>query len=130
MFPGSSLITYLGQHKRTNLVASSPSFYSCVWHNGEKQNKIFFLSNGVKRKRSAPHCSAVKRYIPPRIQRVVCACATTNHDVMSVLLPNMADFDTIYELEDEDEDHVGSEEVLPRYCPEPVVVRGAGHITV
>jgi hypothetical protein len=49
---------------------------------------------------------------------------------MSVLLPNMADFDTIYELEDEDEDHVVSEEVLPRYCPEPVVVRGAGHITV
>lgn len=49
---------------------------------------------------------------------------------MSVLLPNMADFDTIYELEDEDEDHVVSEEVLSRYCPEPVVVRGAGHITV
>ncbi|KAJ3587438.1 hypothetical protein NHX12_011035 [Muraenolepis orangiensis] len=51
---------------------------------------------------------------------------------MSVLLPNMADFDTIYELEDEDEDHdVVSEEVLLSiYCPEPVVVRGAGHITV
>lgn len=51
-------------------------------------------------------------------------------DVMSVLLPNMADFDTIYELEDEEDEHVISEEHLPRYCPEPVVMRGAGHITV
>ena len=51
-------------------------------------------------------------------------------DVMSVLLPNMADFDTIYELEDEEDEHVVSEEHLPRYCPEPVVMRGAGHITV
>ncbi|KAA8588798.1 hypothetical protein FQN60_010143 [Etheostoma spectabile] len=49
---------------------------------------------------------------------------------MSVLLPNMADFDTIYELEDEEDEHVVSEEHLPRYCPEPVVMRGAGHITV
>ncbi|XP_077589587.1 cysteine-rich hydrophobic domain-containing protein 1 isoform X2 [Stigmatopora nigra] len=40
----------------------------------------------------------------------------------------MADFDTIYELEDEDE-HVVIEEHLSRYCPEPVVLRGAGHIT-
>ncbi len=45
-------------------------------------------------------------------------------------LPDMADFDTIYELEDEEEEHVVSEEHLPRYCPEPVVIRGAGHITV
>lgn len=51
-------------------------------------------------------------------------------DVMSVLLPNMADFDTIYEIEDEVDEHVVSEEHLPRYCPEPVVMRGAGHITV
>lgn len=51
-------------------------------------------------------------------------------DVMSVLLPNMADFDTIYELEDEEDERVVSEEHLPRYCPEPVVMRGAGHITV
>lgn len=51
-------------------------------------------------------------------------------DVMSVSLPDMADFDTIYELEDEEEEHVVSEEHLPRYCPEPVVMRGAGHITV
>lgn len=51
-------------------------------------------------------------------------------DVMSVLLPNMADFDTIYELEDEEDEHVVSEEHLPRYCPEPVIMRGAGHITV
>lgn len=50
-------------------------------------------------------------------------------DVMSVLLPNMADFDTIYELEEEDE-RIVSEEHLVRYCPEPVVMRGAGHITV
>ncbi|XP_070692868.1 cysteine-rich hydrophobic domain-containing protein 1 [Pempheris klunzingeri] len=49
---------------------------------------------------------------------------------MSVLLPNMADFDTIYELEDEEDEHVVSDEHLPRYCPEPVVMRGAGHITV
>uniref|UniRef100_G3PYB1 Cysteine-rich hydrophobic domain 1 n=1 Tax=Gasterosteus aculeatus aculeatus TaxID=481459 RepID=G3PYB1_GASAC len=49
---------------------------------------------------------------------------------MSVLLPNMADFDTIYELEDEEDERVASEDHLPRYCPEPVVMRGAGHITV
>ncbi|KAG7264568.1 hypothetical protein CRUP_029123 [Coryphaenoides rupestris] len=63
---------------------------------------------------------------------------------MSVPLANMADFDTIYELEDEDEDEErvvsggggggegggGGGEVLSRYCPEPVVVGGAGHITV
>ena len=49
---------------------------------------------------------------------------------MSVLLPNMADFDTIYELEDEEDEQVVSEEHLPRYCLEPVVMRGAGHITV
>lgn len=48
---------------------------------------------------------------------------------MSVLLPNMADFDTIYELEEEDE-RIVSEEHLVRYCPEPVIMRGAGHITV
>ncbi|KAG9338666.1 hypothetical protein JZ751_025504 [Albula glossodonta] len=48
---------------------------------------------------------------------------------MSVLLPNMADFDTIYEL-DEEEERVVSEEHLARYCPEPVIMRGAGHITV
>ncbi|KAF0039844.1 hypothetical protein F2P81_008079 [Scophthalmus maximus] len=49
---------------------------------------------------------------------------------MSVLLPNMADFDTIYELEDEEDERVVNEELLPRHCPEPVVMRGAGHITV
>ncbi|RXM97041.1 Cysteine-rich hydrophobic domain-containing protein 1 [Acipenser ruthenus] len=48
---------------------------------------------------------------------------------MSVLLPNMADFDTIYELDEEDE-RVVSEEQLVRFCPEPVIMRGAGHITV
>lgn len=48
---------------------------------------------------------------------------------MSVLLPNMVDFDTIYELEEEDE-RIVSEEHLARYCPEPVIMRGAGHITV
>lgn len=51
-------------------------------------------------------------------------------DVMSVLLANMADFDTIYELEDEEDEHVVSDEHLARYCPEPVVMRGAGYITV
>ncbi|KAJ6663198.1 hypothetical protein lerEdw1_010334 [Lerista edwardsae] len=60
---------------------------------------------------------------------------------MSVLLPNMADFDTIYELEEEeeegDEEEEESETVVrsqelprPRDAPEPVAVRGAGHITV
>ncbi|XP_041076575.1 cysteine-rich hydrophobic domain-containing protein 1 isoform X1 [Polyodon spathula] len=48
---------------------------------------------------------------------------------MSVLLPNMADFDTIYELDEEDE-RVVSEEQFVRFCPEPVIMRGAGHITV
>uniref|UniRef100_H3AWD5 Cysteine rich hydrophobic domain 1 n=1 Tax=Latimeria chalumnae TaxID=7897 RepID=H3AWD5_LATCH len=41
----------------------------------------------------------------------------------------MADFDTIVEL-DEDEERVVSEEHLVRYAPDPVIVRGAGHITV
>ncbi|XP_028923312.1 cysteine-rich hydrophobic domain-containing protein 1 isoform X2 [Ornithorhynchus anatinus] len=80
---------------------------------------------------------------------------------MSVLLPNMAEFDTISELEedrpaqaaavadpdddeddeddddedDEDDDddeppRVVSEEHLRSYAPDPVSVRGAGHITV
>lgn len=48
---------------------------------------------------------------------------------MSVLLPNMADFDTIYELDEEDQ-RIVSEEHLTRYCLEPVIMRGAGHITV
>lgn len=51
-------------------------------------------------------------------------------DVMSVLVANMADFDTIYELEDEEDEHVVSDEHLSRYSLEPVVMRGAGHITV
>lgn len=63
---------------------------------------------------------------------------------MSVLLPNMADFDTIYELEEEEEEDEEEEEESsepepvvrsqelprPRDAPDPVVVRGAGHITV
>ncbi|XP_030305156.1 cysteine-rich hydrophobic domain-containing protein 1 isoform X3 [Calypte anna] len=69
---------------------------------------------------------------------------------MSVLLPNMADFDTIYELEEEgdeeeeeednnnnEEEEEESEAVVrsqelprPRDAPDPVAVRGAGHITV
>lgn len=61
---------------------------------------------------------------------LVCPARTAVGNVMSVLLPNMADFDTIYELEDEEDERVVSEEHLPRYCPEPVVMRGAGHITV
>lgn len=66
-----------------------------------------------------------------RAHGALSACAAASQtDVMSVLLPNMADFDTIYELEDEEDEHVVSEEHLPRFCPEPVVMRGAGHITV
>ncbi|XP_061454376.1 cysteine-rich hydrophobic domain-containing protein 1-like isoform X1 [Rhineura floridana] len=66
---------------------------------------------------------------------------------MSVLLPNMADFDTIYELEEEEEEEEEEEQEeeeepesetvvrsqdLPRLrdASEPVAVRGAGHITV
>ncbi|XP_035182434.1 cysteine-rich hydrophobic domain-containing protein 1 isoform X1 [Oxyura jamaicensis] len=60
---------------------------------------------------------------------------------MSVLLPNMADFDTIYELEEEEEEGEEGEEESgpvvrsqelprPRDAPDPVAVRGAGHITV
>ncbi|XP_078741392.1 cysteine-rich hydrophobic domain-containing protein 2 [Lampetra fluviatilis] len=45
----------------------------------------------------------------------------------------MADFDTIYEDdeegEDDDEERL-AEENLIRYAPDPVVVRGSGHITV
>lgn len=70
---------------------------------------------------------------PPSVVRAPDPCVRARprrEDVMSVLLPNMADFDTIYELEDEEDEHVVSEEHLPRHCPEPVVMRGAGHITV
>jgi len=72
---------------------------------------------------------------PERVCASVRLRSPRHRDVtVSVPLANMADFDTIYELEDEDDDdeeRVGSEEaVLCRYCPEPVVVRGAGHITV
>ncbi|XP_042335504.1 cysteine-rich hydrophobic domain-containing protein 1 isoform X2 [Sceloporus undulatus] len=69
---------------------------------------------------------------------------------MSVLLPNMADFDTIYELEEEDEEEEEEEKEAevavrrsgqeeeeepeppwrPPEAPEPVAVRGAGQITV
>uniref|UniRef100_A0A8C5TA24 Cysteine rich hydrophobic domain 1 n=1 Tax=Malurus cyaneus samueli TaxID=2593467 RepID=A0A8C5TA24_9PASS len=56
---------------------------------------------------------------------------------MSVLLPNMADFDTIYELERRTRrsrmspSRVRSQELpRPRDAPDPVAVRGAGHITV
>ncbi|XP_025789975.1 cysteine-rich hydrophobic domain-containing protein 1 isoform X3 [Puma concolor] len=48
---------------------------------------------------------------------------------MSILLPNMAEFDTISELEEEEEE-AATEEHLRRYSPDPVLVRGAGHITV
>lgn len=61
--------------------------------------------------------------LPPRRR-------ASGRDVMSVLLPNMADFDTIYELEDEEDERIVSDEHLPRFCPDPVVMRGAGHITV
>ncbi|XP_006873474.1 PREDICTED: cysteine-rich hydrophobic domain 1 protein-like isoform X2 [Chrysochloris asiatica] len=40
----------------------------------------------------------------------------------------MAEFDTISELEEEEE--AATEEHLRRYAPDPVLVRGAGHITV
>lgn len=66
----------------------------------------------------------------PRARWCVLYVRAPATDVMSVLLANMADFDTIYELEDEEDEHVVSDEHLARYCPEPVVMRGAGYITV
>lgn len=58
----------------------------------------------------------------------------------SVLLPRsekprkamMEDFDEIYEEEEEeeeDEDRAAEEQLL-KYAPDPVVVRGSGHVTV
>lgn len=44
----------------------------------------------------------------------------------------MEDFDEIYEEEeeeDEDEDRAAEEQLL-KYAPDPVVVRGSGHVTV
>lgn len=43
----------------------------------------------------------------------------------------MEDFDEIYEEEDEEEDEDrAAEEQLLKYAPDPVVVRGSGHVTV
>lgn len=42
--------------------------------------------------------------------------------------PAMADFDEIYE-EEEDEERALEEQLL-KYSPDPVVVRGSGHVTV
>ncbi|XP_006896059.1 PREDICTED: cysteine-rich hydrophobic domain 1 protein-like isoform X2 [Elephantulus edwardii] len=44
----------------------------------------------------------------------------------------MAEFDTISEMEEEEEEEeeVATEENLRKYAPDPVLVRGAGHITV
>ncbi|KAM5193979.1 cysteine-rich hydrophobic domain-containing protein 2 [Mantella aurantiaca] len=41
----------------------------------------------------------------------------------------MADFDEIYEEEEEDEERALEEQLL-KYSPDPVVVRGCGHVTV
>ncbi|MEE6497139.1 hypothetical protein FKM82_002616 [Ascaphus truei] len=80
----------------------------------------------------------MRRHRPPPSSLL----STSGADVMSVLLPNMAEFDTIYELDEEEEEEeesgeleeghgrVVNEEHLLRYAPDPVVVRGAGHITV
>lgn len=44
----------------------------------------------------------------------------------------MEDFDEIYEEEEEEEEdeNRAAEEQLLKYAPDPVVVRGAGHVTV
>lgn len=43
----------------------------------------------------------------------------------------MEDFDEIYEEEEEEEDEDrAAEEHLLKYAPDPVVVRGSGHVTV
>lgn len=44
----------------------------------------------------------------------------------------MEDFDEIYEEEEEeeeDEDRAAEEQLL-KYAPDPVIVRGSGHVTV
>ncbi|XP_069780771.1 cysteine-rich hydrophobic domain-containing protein 2 isoform X2 [Narcine bancroftii] len=41
----------------------------------------------------------------------------------------MADFDAIYEEEEGDEERALEEQLL-KYAPDPVVVRGSGHVTV
>ena len=46
-------------------------------------------------------------------------------------LAMMEDFDEIYEEEEEEEDEDrAAEEQLLKYAPDPVVVRGSGHVTV
>lgn len=43
----------------------------------------------------------------------------------------MEDFDEIYEEEEEEQDEDrAAEEQLLKYAPDPVVVRGSGHVTV
>lgn len=44
----------------------------------------------------------------------------------------MEDFDEIYEEEEEEEEDEerAAEEQLLKYAPDPVVVRGSGHVTV
>uniref|UniRef100_A0A8C5M9E6 Cysteine rich hydrophobic domain 2 n=1 Tax=Leptobrachium leishanense TaxID=445787 RepID=A0A8C5M9E6_9ANUR len=42
----------------------------------------------------------------------------------------MADFDEIYEEEEEEDEERALEEQLLKYSPDPVVVRGCGHVTV
>nr|XP_046195134.1 cysteine-rich hydrophobic domain-containing protein 2-like isoform X1 [Oncorhynchus gorbuscha] len=42
----------------------------------------------------------------------------------------MEDFDEIYEEEEEEDEERAAEEQLLKYAPDPVVVRGSGHVTV
>uniref|UniRef100_A0A8C1XV45 Golgin subfamily A member 7/ERF4 domain-containing protein n=1 Tax=Cyprinus carpio TaxID=7962 RepID=A0A8C1XV45_CYPCA len=42
----------------------------------------------------------------------------------------MEDFDEIYEEEEEEDEDRAAEEQLLKYAPDPVVVRGSGHVTV
>ncbi len=42
----------------------------------------------------------------------------------------MEDFDEIYEEEEEEDEDRAAEEQLLKYAPDPVAVRGSGHVTV
>ncbi|KAA0722475.1 Cysteine-rich hydrophobic domain-containing protein 2 [Triplophysa tibetana] len=42
----------------------------------------------------------------------------------------MEDFDEIYEEDEEEDEDRAAEEQLLKYAPDPVVVRGSGHVTV
>ncbi|XP_020794156.2 cysteine-rich hydrophobic domain-containing protein 2 [Boleophthalmus pectinirostris] len=64
-------------------------------------------------------------------RRGFAACRPRVPPVVSPDREMMEDFDEIYEEEEEEEDEDrAAEEQLLKYSPDPVVVRGSGHVTV